>query len=187
MTYRRVVLCCLAGLAFAASGAGQTPENLPGYFALEELGLFQDGNIEVDIDLKGSMAQVLAAATADEDPTFSAAMEKIQRIRVQVGTTADADRDRIRATVDGAVARLEQSGWYRMVAVRDDEEVVYLMALESAGVLQGLTVFVDDGDGELVLVNVAGEMSPEVIGSLVRNVDQLEGMKAELQGGLAGQ
>ena len=187
MMFRRVVLCVLVGLAVAAVGAGQTAESLPGYFALEDLELFREGNIEVDIDLKGSMAKVLAAATAEADPPFSSAMEKIQRIRVQVGTAADGDGERVRAALDGAVTRLEQSGWYRMVAVRDAEEVVYVMALESAGVLQGLTVFVDDGDGELVAVNIAGEMSPEVIGSLIRNVDQLEGLSLDLDGGGGGE
>lgn len=187
MMSKRVSLCAVVLIAAAGFAAGQSVERPPGYFALEDLDVFADGQVEVDIDLRGSMAKIVAAATSTQDPEFSAAMEKIQRIRVQVGSAEGRDPAMLRSTLEGAVTSLEQSGWYRMVSVRDEEETVYLMALERAGVIQGLTALVYDGDGEVVLVNIAGELSPEMIGSLVSNIDQLEGMKAELEGGLAGQ
>jgi hypothetical protein len=177
----------LAGalLLVASSGFPQSVENLPGYFAIEGLGVFADGELEVDIDLRGPMAKIVAAATAAEDPQFSAAMEKIQRIRVQVGSIAGRDEPSIRATIDGAVDRPEGSGWYRMITVRDEEESVYVLALERDGLLRGLSVFVHDGEEEVVLVNIAGDMDPELIGSLIRNVDQREGLRAGLEEGLA--
>lgn len=98
-------------------------------------------------------------------------------IRVQVGSIAGRDESSVRASIDGAVERLEGSGWYRMITVRDEEESVYVLALERDGLLQGLSVFVHDGEKEVVLVNIAGDMDPELIGSLIRNVDQLEGLR----------
>lgn len=187
MMSKCVSLCAVVLIAAAGFAAGQTVERPPGYFALEDLDVFAHGQVEVDIDLRGSMAQIVAAATSKEDPEFSAAMEKIQRIRVQVGTPEGRDPAMLRSTIEGAVADLEQAGWYRMVAVRDEDEVVYLMALENSGIIQGLTALVQDGDEEIVLVNIAGEMSPEMIGSLISNIDQLEGLTAELEGGLTGQ
>lgn len=187
MMSRGVSLCAVVLIAAAGIAAGQTVERPPGYFALEELGVFADGQIEIDIDLRASMAKIVAAATSTEDPEFSAAMEKIQRIRVQVGTTEGGDPAVLRSIIDSAVRNLEQSGWYRMVSVRDRDEVVCLMALEDAGTIQGLTAFVQDGDDEVVLVNIAGEMSAEMIGSLVSNIDGLEGLAADLEGELAEQ
>jgi hypothetical protein len=187
MKFRCMSMCVAVVLAAVGLAAGQTVDRPAGYFALEDLDVFAAGKVEVDIDLRGSMAKIVAAATAKEDPEFSAAMEKIQRIRVQVGSAEGSDPAMIRSTIEGAVKRLEDAGWYRMVAVRDEEDTVYLMALESAGIVQGLTAFVDDGDGEVVLVNIAGEMSPEMIGSLIGNIDQLEGLRDEIEQGLAEQ
>jgi hypothetical protein len=171
-------------LLVATTPMAQSIESLPGYFALEQLGVFGDGELEVDIDLRGAMAKIVSAATANEDPQFSAAMEKIQRIRVQVGSVADRDQTVIRATIDGAVKRLEASGWYRTVTVRDEEEAVVVLALEQAGLLRGLTVFVHDGDEEVVLVNIAGDMDPEAIGSLISNVDQLGSLREAIAEGV---
>ena len=180
-----VRLLAVALLLVASSGFPQSVESLPGYFAIEGLGVFADGELEVDIDLRGPMAKIVAAATADEDPQFSAAMEKIQRIRVQVGSIAGRAASDIRATIDGAVEQLESSGWYRMITVRDEEESVYVLALERDGLLRGLSVFVHDGEAEVVLVNIAGDMDPELIGSLIRNVDQLEGLRDDIEKGLS--
>jgi hypothetical protein len=179
-----VLLLASGMLLSAVPGLAQSVESLPGYFAIENLGVFADGELEVDIDLRGPMAKIVAAATAEEDPQFSAAMDKIQRIRVQVGSVAGRDSSGVRAAIDGAVKKLEGSGWYRMITVRDEEEAVYVLALESGGLLRGLSVLVDDGGEEVVLVNIAGEMDPELIGSLIRNVDQLEGLRDDIEKGL---
>jgi hypothetical protein len=179
-----VLLLASGMLLSAVPGPAQSVESLPGYFAIENLGVFADGGLEVDIDLRGPMAKIVAAATADEDPQFSAAMEKIERIRVQVGSVADRDSSGVRAAIDGAVERLESSGWYRMITVRDEEESVVVLALERDGLLRGLSVFVHDGEEEVVLVNIAGEMDPELIGSLIRNADQLEGLRDDIEKGL---
>ena len=182
MMSARVATMMLALSCSVVAGA-QTVQDLPGYFAVEDLALFANGEVEVDIDLREPMAKIVAAATASEDPEFSAAMEKIHRIRVRVGSAAGADSAAIRSMIDGAANRLEQSGWYRMVSVRDGEETVCLMALESSGIIQGLTALVHDGDGEIVLVNIAGEMSSEMIGSLVGNIEQLESLRSGIAAG----
>jgi Domain of unknown function (DUF4252) len=176
-----VLLLATAMLLPAVPGLAQSVESLPGYFAIEELGIFAAGELEVDIDLRGAMAKIVAAAAANEDPQFSAAMERIQRIRVQVGSIGGRDASGVRAAIDSAVKKLEGSGWYRTVTVRDEEESVNVLALESGELLRGLSVLVDDGEGEVVLVNIAGDMDPEVIGSLISNIDQLEGLREGLE------
>ncbi len=43
----------------------------------------------------------------------------------------------------------------------------------------------EDVTQEVVLVNIAGDMDPELIGSLIRNVDQLEGLRDDIEKGLS--
>jgi hypothetical protein len=45
-------------------------------------------------------------------------------------------------------------------------------------------VFVHDGDEEVVLVNIAGDMDPEAIGSLIINVDQLGNLREAIAEGV---
>jgi hypothetical protein len=139
-----VRLLAIALLLVATSGFPQSVESLPGYFAIEGLGVFADGELEVDIDLRGPMAKIVAAATADEDPQFSAAMEKIERIRVQVGSIAGRAASDIRATIDGAGGAARGVGLVPMITVRDEEEAVYVR-LERDG-LCGSVRFVHDGE-----------------------------------------
>jgi len=43
----------------------------------------------------------------------------------------------------------------------------------------------EDVTQEVLLVNIAGDMDPEVIGSLISNIDQLEGLREGIEEGLA--
>lgn len=157
----------------ALAGSAQTVDQLPGYFALEELDVFAPDEVEVDVDLRDSMIKA-AASGAAQDEKFGELLNGIRRVRVKVGTVQDADPTAIRATIDAAAARLEEAGWYRMVTVRDDEDTVYVLAIEGDGVIHGLTAMVFDEDGEVVLVNIAGTMDPEAVGRVISNMDDLD-------------
>lgn len=186
MTSVRIFLLTTALLLATQLAGAQAAADLPGHFAVEALPILADGTIDVDIDLRGPMAKIVAAATAKQDPEFSAAMEKIQRIRVRVGTPAVREPAAIRSAIDRAASDLEHKGWYRMVSLREGEDTVYLLALEHGSIVQGLTALVHDGENEVVLVNIAGEMSPETIGALIGNIDQLESLRSGLAAGSPG-
>ncbi len=169
----RMTLIALSLALVAMAGSAQTVDQLPGYFALEELDVFKPGEVEVDVDLRDSMIKA-AASAADQGEKFGELLDGIRRVRVKVGTVQDADPAAIRATIDGAAAKLEQAGWYRMVTVRDETDTVYVLAIEGDGRIHGLTAMVVDEDGEVVLVNIAGSMDPEAVGAVISNMDDLE-------------
>ncbi len=169
----RTSLIVLSLVLVALAGSAQTVDQFPGYFALEELEVFAPGEVEVDVDLRDSMIKA-AASAAGQDEKFNELLNGIRRVRVKVGTVQNADPAAIRATIDAAAAKLEQAGWYRMVTVRDDEDTVYVLAIEGDGMIQGLAAMVFDEDGEVVLVNIAGTMDPEAVGSVISNMDDLD-------------
>jgi hypothetical protein len=73
-----------------------------------------------------------------------------------------------------AQATLKGAGWQKILSVEENDEQVYLYALESAGNISGLTVFVNEGGEEVVIVNIVGDINPETLGRLIANMDDFD-------------
>jgi hypothetical protein len=171
---RKIIACAALALLFAGTTpAGEPVEKLPGYFALENLDVFASGKIEVDVDLRDAMIKVAAAATSKMEPGFADLLNSVRRVRVRVGTAADQDPAEIRAAVDRATADLRAAGWSPMATISEDDELVYVLSKATPELIQGLTVIVHEGGNELVLVNIAGEMDPVLIGQLISKFEGL--------------
>jgi len=148
-------------------------EQAPGYFPLEEMAIFAEGNVEVDVDLKGPMIQMMAAAAQEKDPKFGELASQLQRIRVRVGTLEGQDRDSVQAAFDDAIKRLEAGGWEPMVRVNEEDEFVRVFIKQGADTIDGMTVLVNDAFEEAVLVNIVGSLDPQLVGSMIGSLDQL--------------
>ncbi len=72
-----VLLCCLITVPVAAQGLG--------YYPVEEIGLLEPGNLEVDVNLEGSALQIAVGAMQDQDPRLKDLVSNLTRVRVQVG------------------------------------------------------------------------------------------------------
>ena len=76
--------------------------------------------------------------------------------------------------IAAAKATLEGAGWKKILSVEESDEHVYLYALESAGNIVGLTVFVSEGSEEVVVVNIVGDINPETLGRLLANMKDFD-------------
>lgn len=174
----RAINTCVALVAacLVATGvvAQQTVERAPGYFPLEELSIFAEGNLEVDVDLKGPMIKMMAAAAEESEPQFAELADQLQRVRVRVGSLEDQDRATVQAEFDRAIGMLEDSGWDTMVRVDDGEEQVRVFIKQGTETIRGLAVLVNDAYQEAVLVNIVGDFDPRLIGSLMSSMDDLD-------------
>jgi VCBS repeat-containing protein len=182
MKKTRTLIATLMIAGMASLGAAQSMDQLPGYFALEDLDFFEPDQVEVDVDLRDAMIKAAAGAAAQQDENLARLLEGVKRVRVKVGSVEGKDQAAIRSGIEAAVAQLEGSGWYRMVTVREETESVFVMAREGDNVVHGLTVMGHDGAEELVLVNIAGNMDPELIGALMKNMDNLEDLDFDFGG-----
>jgi len=160
-----VVLAAFAGFGSAQAFAQS------GYFPIEEMGIFGEGDLEVDVDLSGAMLRVAAGAMEDQDEKIAELVANLERVRVQVGTPSGVDAATVTQKIASAQATLESAGWQKILSVEGSGERVYLYALESAGNIAGLTVFVDEGSEEVVVVNIVGDINPETLGRILANMD----------------
>jgi hypothetical protein len=160
-------------MAAAVASAQQAVEQLPGYFPLEDLALFAEGGVEVDVDIQGPMIQMMAAATEEQEPEFGELASQLQRIRVRVGELRGDDQSGVAAEFDRAIGQLEAAGWKAMVRVDEGDELVRVFVKQSSDRIYGLAVIVDDGNEEGVLVNIVGDLDPELVGRVIGSMDRL--------------
>jgi hypothetical protein len=167
------VVVMMLFMAGGVASAQQSVEQSPGYFPLEELGLFADGGVEVDVDIQGPMIKMMAAAAQEQEPEFGELASQLERIRVRVGTLRGDDRSGVEAEFDRAIRQLEAAGWKPMVRVDDEEELVRVFVKQGTERIHGLAVLVNDGFEEGVLVNIVGDLDPELVGRLIGSMDSL--------------
>jgi hypothetical protein len=171
---RKIMVLVGLTLVLAGSAAAQAGADHPGYFPIEELGIFGGGKLEVDIDVSGAMLQVAAGAMEEQDDSLAELVSNLKRVRVQVGSPKTADASAIGASIADAGARLKSSGWNKILAVEEDDEQMYLYTLENSGNISGLTVLVNDGGEEVVLVNIAGSIDPRTLGRLISSIEDFD-------------
>lgn len=174
---RMIVTLVAVMLMTGASVFAQVGADHPGYFAIEEMGILAQDDLEVDVDLQGAMLQVAAGAIAEDesdDTDLSALVASLERVRVQVGSPQRVDTSALEFSFQDAIAKLESAGWYRILRVVEDEEQVHLYAREGEGRIVGLTVLVNDGGDEVVLVNIVGDIDPVVLGRALSDMDKLK-------------
>jgi len=179
----RKKLFVLGALVIFSGGAvaAQSVSSHPGYFPIEEMGLLAKGDLEVDVDLQGAMLQVAAGAMENDDvgddSNFTELVANLERVRVQVGTPSGADKSTINHAIEEAKARLESTNWDRILSVEEDEEQVYVYAIEGDGNILGITVLVNGGAEEIVVVNIVGNIDPRVLGRLIASMDEIPNLE----------
>jgi hypothetical protein len=170
---KTIVLIGVMSVALAGTAAAQTGSSHPGYYAIEEMGIFAAGDLEVDVDLKGAMLQAVASSMEGQEGDLAEVVTGLERVRVQVGSPQKADASAVNNAVGDAVAALESSGWDRILRVEEEDEQVFLFARESEGMIVGITVLVNDAGEEVVLVNVVGSIDPVTFGKALAKMDQM--------------
>ena len=163
-----VMLVALVGFGGAQAFAQS------GYYPIEDMGIFSEGDLEVDVDLSGAMLRVAAGAMETQDPSIAELVASLERVRVQVGAPTGVDAATVAQKMADVQATLVAAGWQKILSVEENTEQVYLYALESAGNIVGLTVFVNEAGEEVVVVNIVGDINPETLGRLLANIKDFD-------------
>lgn len=179
------ILCvlCLAGAVGAA--AADSPEDHPGYFDLDELGIIDADDSSVDVNLRGAMLRLVGAAVLNDEPGLSELVSELEAMRVLVSSVSDLDAEATAAAIERAAGQLDEKGWQRVVRVREDGEQVHLYVREQEDEIVGLTVLVLELEDEVTLINLAGRIDPEQLMTIGQAFDiptLEEAMDAEAAG-----
>jgi hypothetical protein len=158
-------------LLIVPGAAAQAVEDMPGYYPLEELEVFDSGTVEVDIDLGPPMMQIIAAAAQEKEQEFAELASQLHRIRVRVGSVGDADAAMVSAQFDRAIRELESSGWKPMIRINEEDAIVRVYSMNTDDSIKGLTLLVNSDGDEVVLANIVGTMDPALVGKVLAKLE----------------
>ncbi len=169
---KRLLFFSLLALLAAPARAQDALERDPGFVDIDGFSAWFDESPTVEVNIKGALLRMAAAATRDEDPMLAAMLTKLRAIQVRTFRYRPALRERLTSRTEGLARRLAESGWESIVRVRDEDENVD-MFLRSAGdrVLGMMVSVVNPAEEEVVFVNIVGEIDPEEIGRLGSRFD----------------
>lgn len=169
-------------------------------FDLDRLDSLFDRAPKVEVNLRGGLLGLAAAATSDSEPELSEVIRSLDAITVRIYPIAAARNDLSRS-LTGMLDRFEDDGWYTMVRVRsdpddraralaegdepDDDEDVWVYVRDESDVFGGLVVVaLNRTDGDATFVHIDGLISADEIGRLTTrfgDVDVSVGSDGEAQ------
>lgn len=153
----RLTAICL--LLLIMTGCGITAsKRSAGYADLDALS-WRDVDTTMTLSLGPSLLS-LAAGFVEDDPQTQAMLRGLEGVRVKIyeieGDPVDVAADLDRMSVD-----LVGQGWEPVVLVREEGETTHMLVKVVDEQIAGITVLTSDSI-EVVLVNVMGELKPEM-------------------------
>ena len=156
---RKIVVAALLVVWVAPAAWAQQPlSQLPGYFPFEELDILARDELSLEINLSKPLLRLVAAATRNEEPEFSALIASLDAVRVRLASAEDVDLERTRKAIAGAAGWLEDKGWQVMIHTREDDEEIFIYTRELDGEIAGMAILVIEEEGEVAVINIVGRM-----------------------------
>ena len=177
-----IVICSLSVWRLAAAGA----EEHPGYVDFSNLRGLADTEPTVEVTLREPLLRLITETIPEEDAEAANFVSHLLSVRLHVYDDIGGDVQHIAENMDGIAADLDSEGWERVVRVRDDDDQVeiFLRISDDDDMIYGIAVMIVSEDGEMVLANIAGDISFDDIGALGRrfDIDELTDLQALADG-----
>jgi len=170
MQTRRAASCLLlACLALLTSACGLTaPRSNEGYANLDSLGMLDVDNV-MTLSIGPALLR-LAASGVEEDPQTRAMLRGLDGVRIRI-YQIDGDATRVAARAERMQHRLQLQDWQAVAVMQEPGERVYLLLKMSGERIAGMIV-ITAGHDEAVVVNIMGELRPEMFNDTMAALDQ---------------
>lgn len=165
---RRAGTLAMLGLAALLAGCGITaPKSNAGYADLDSLGMFDTDRV-VSISIGPSLLR-FAARYMDDDPQTRALLRSLEGVRVKVyEVTGDASD--ISARMERMSERLLSDHWQAVMLVHEQGELTQMLMKTEQDRISGLVVMSLEAE-EAVLINVMGDLRPELFANTMAALD----------------
>jgi len=155
-------------LLFLLSGCGITaPSHNAGYADLDGLS-WRDVDATLSFSL-GPRVLGFAALLIEDDPQTKALLQNLDGVRVKV-YEIEGDPGDVAGDLNYMSAQLREAGWEPVILVREEGETTHVLIRMDEDRIAGLTVLTSDAL-EVVLVNVMGELRPELFTQTMATLD----------------
>jgi phosphoribosylanthranilate isomerase len=162
-----------AGLVAALSVPAIAAESEAGFVDIGQLMPSAKGEF-VEVNLSPGMLKFAAKIAAKQEPEAAAILANLKRVRVNVVSMDDSNRQGTITQIEAIRRKLESQGWTKMVTVREGEDGdnvdVHVMQ-RNEDIIDGLVVTVLDRSGEAVFVNIVGHISADQIATVAEQLN----------------
>lgn len=157
----------------ASSTFALAAEDHPGYVDFSGLHSLIDTEPVVEVTLREPLLRLITESIPEEDAEAVNFVSRLLNVRLHVYEDIGGNVGQIADDMDEIASDLEAESWERVVRIRDDDDQVdiYLRFSETDDVVYGIAVMIVSEDGEMVLANIAGDISFDDIGALGRRFD----------------
>lgn len=173
-TMGRAALAAAAAVCLALSAwAGDDDKafaSLPGYVDFSALDKITE-EAKVEVNLKSPMLGLVSKVLGHEDPELRDMLANLKLIRVRVYDLTPQIEKEFLAAGTATTTRLDQSGWERIVRVREDNERVDIYFKPSSNVEWIDGVLIIAVDTEAAFVNIVGTIRPEHVSRIGAHFD----------------
>ena len=162
------VFILAAWSSFAASA-----EDHPGYVDFSDLHSLINAEPVVEVTLREPLLRLITEVIPDEDEEAASFVSRLLNVRLHVYDDIGGNVREIADDMDEIAANLDGESWERVVRIREDDDQVdiFLRVSDTDDVVYGIAVMIVSEDGEMVLANIAGDISFNDIGALGRRFD----------------
>ncbi len=172
MKGRIIILGAMLALLLGAT-AGWAQDNLekhPGYVDFKTLGISRDLEPTAEVNIKGSLLRLLAGSAAEDDPQLKSVLKRLLAIRVETYELDSLTAGGYQKTAENVAKYLEGRGWETIVSARERGERAKICIKTEGDAIVGLFVMSVERD-EAAFVNIVGNIDPDEIGKLGRDLD----------------
>jgi len=148
----------------------------PGYFDFEKFGKHQDKDLKTEVLLEDKLLKMAAKVTDGREADLSDIINGLKLISVRVYDVAASDNAGYQAKIKDMDASLKSNNWDRIVMTRDNGDYANVYIKTKGELVVGLVVVALDGadtnsEGEIVYVNIVGDIDLAKIGKLSSRFD----------------
>ena len=175
-----VLVLALTGAALLAAPSVQAQQSrAKGY--VDKSGFVElaggDDAVQVEVSIHKSLIKIFCASLEEDLKEIACALDSIEAVVLKV---PGGDRqDRASKVIGDTEKTLLRRGWERIALVREEDEEVHVLILNTETEIGGLVVMVMDRDeGQLIFVNIAGTIDLEAMQRLAGqlHIPGLEGI-----------
>jgi hypothetical protein len=160
-----MLLC--GGLALASAAGAASLRDNPAYLDFQAMGLFNEEDLSVNVNIEGSLLKLISALAGHEEPEAADVLGKLDAVQVRVLPLTDEERTEALLRKAGELSRqLGESGWDRIVRIRERDQRVEVYLQHNDTVVSGLAVLAIEPRDTAVFVNLVGEIDLKHIGSI---------------------
>ena len=146
--------------------AAQSPSvsDDPGYVDLDQFEDLLGVTPSIEVNIQGALLEMVSRRAEQDNAEAGRLMQNLRAIQVRGFSIHDLDPDAHAEELSTFASSLTDSGWERVVHVREDDEQVSLYMRHHDDSVAGITLLVrDPGEEKMLFINIVGELHPDDI------------------------